>query len=490
MAVVTEMEQVSSVIPPMNGAEPPKRPRGRPKKVAPPVTEPDDDEPEVQITGDTDFWMTLANFTSDQWQQHIAYLYRTGPVIDRKSNGRPVNLCKYSTAFDREDIMKEHGSGGYRIDLCRLDPISGKSFRIAQERFTIINPKYPPNVPPGDWVEDKANDIWKWAAPKVDGQAVAGYPPGFNMERMYDKAFEFAEKLAPKPTDNTGNNELLIKLIDVATARHDTPAPPPPPPPDTTAMDRMFKMQDEMLKDMREELRELRKTQSTPQKSLIEQFVEIKPQLQDLLKMFGEKSSKTDLWLGLAEKGIEQIPDLIELGRDFIKKPEPQQNGHHQAQSAAIAATPTSTATAEPPTKPVEQMTEDEKRAYVDQLWKKWGGHLVSTSTRLIEEFTINDQGYTFRDWYCEMHGKLKWGDLRRDLEPQLMTNMFLAHPQLAKALAPPERLLIFLSEFQTDFGNEDDTPIKEKLDALKKTAGVEPDEVIPAAKQNEAKTK
>jgi hypothetical protein len=65
---------------------------------------------------------------------------------------------------------------------------------------------------------------------------------------------------------------------------------------------------------------------------------------------------------------------------------------------------------------------------------------------------------------------------------------MYIAHPQLQKVLAPPERLNVFLTEFATDFGAEDDIPIKEKLAGVKPAGAVEPDEVTASANQSEAK--
>jgi len=210
MAVSTEIDQIPTLVPP---PEPPKRGRGRPRKEVPP---PEDQEEQVQITGNDDFWLKLANFTDDDWSKNIAYLFRCAPQIDRKANGKPANIQAYGSAFTREDIMKEHGSGAYRIDLNRIDPASGKSFRYAQERFTIINPKYPPNVPPGDWVDDKSNEMWRWGIAS-NGTAVStpGYPPGFSMDKMYDKAFEFAKQLNT-PKDTTMETSLMLKMAELS----------------------------------------------------------------------------------------------------------------------------------------------------------------------------------------------------------------------------------------------------------------------------------
>jgi hypothetical protein len=177
---------------------------------------------------------------------------------------------------------------------------------------------------------------------------------------------------------------------------------------------------------------------------------------------------------------------VISLARDAFKKPEPQPNGHQQQHQPAIpAATSTTTTTAEPTAKPVDQMTDDEKRKHVDELWKKWGLHLLSISTRLVEEFTIQDQGYSFRDWYVKMYGMFKWADLKRDIVPELMCNMYLAHEQLKKALSPPERLTMFLQQFFTNEGEEQDVTVVEEG-----SAHVEPREEVQAGKPTEAKAK
>ena len=474
MAEVTEMTNVSPTMPPPNGTEPPKRGRGRPRKeTKKPVEPPADDDLGEEITGNEDFWLRLSNYTLDEWNYLTAYLFRVRPRIDRKANGKDSNIQAYSVPFTRDEIMHEHGSGVYRIDLCALEPAGSKSHRIAREVFSIINYKYPPVVPPGDWVEEKGNEFWKWGANMPAATANGGgYPPGFNIADMMDKADNRALRMVEimTPKKDAEEQSLLLKLIDVATARNNAPAPPPP---DTKQTDRLFEMLLEDRKQAREELALLREKifAAPPQKSIIEQFVEIQPQIKSLVDGFATRTGKTDIWAEIAKEGVSQIPDVVGLIRDMVNKkaPEPQQNGMGNHQPAAIAA-----ATSEPPAKPIADMTEDEKRAFVDHLWKKWGGRLLQISTRLVEEFTIQDNGYSFRDWYVEMYGKLNWADLKREVDPELMANMYLAHEQLRKALSPPVRLVVFLREFATDFGQEDDTPLNEKLAAVGKSATVE----------------
>jgi len=420
MATTTEIDQIHTVPPPQPAAEPPKRPRGRPRKV---VTEPiDDDEPEeiAAAPGKSDFWIELSNLTDDDWTRHIAYLYRLSPSIDRRSSGRPMNLRKYVTKFDLDDVMHEHGSGAYRVDLTRIDVASGKSFRIAQHKFDIMNMDYPPRVPAGDWIDDPANQAWKWAIPKLEAAAAQSNGNGGPsltaisdmMEKADERALRMVEVMTPKGTGNLetvlatmvqmNSPERLIALVQAIAPKQDNS---------------LMTMLMEDRKQAREELAVLREkllAPAAPQKSIIEQFIEIRPQIKELVDAFATKTGKTDVWASLAEKGIEQLPDLIQLGHDFVKrgdKPAPPAfQPRPQISAPPTAATPNAqpAAPADMPIKSVDQMTEDEKRQYVDHLWNKYGPHLLGISSKLVEEYKVQDQGYSFRDWYCEMYGKLR----------------------------------------------------------------------------------
>ncbi len=203
MAIAAEIEQISTSEALTNGVQQPeKRKPGRPRKVA----APDAEESPRKIPRE-DFWIDLANLSADDWSRTICYLFRLSPTIDRRSGGRPTNLKKYAAPFDRDDIMREHGSGAYRIDRLQLDEQTGHYTRVAQERFDILNLDFPPRVPPGDWKDEPENAVWKWAVPAIEAaaQGTAGYPPGFNVSDIMDKADQRAlrmvEIMTPKENE-------------------------------------------------------------------------------------------------------------------------------------------------------------------------------------------------------------------------------------------------------------------------------------------------
>jgi hypothetical protein len=94
----------------------------------------------------------MSGFSSDDWNRHIAYLWLCSPTHDKRFAGKPTSIEKYSRPFDLDTIKREQGSGGYRLDLVRIATTGNKQQRIAQEYFQILDQKYPPPVPYGDWL--------------------------------------------------------------------------------------------------------------------------------------------------------------------------------------------------------------------------------------------------------------------------------------------------------------------------------------------------
>lgn len=478
MAVTTETDQIHSVRPPVNGSEPPppsKRPRGRPSKcrqcgepidptvahVCPPV--PDAFDSATMDEGADDFWLMLSNFSIDEWQHLSAYLYRVAPMIDRKSKGQATNIQIFSTAFTVDDIKREHGSGVYRIDLNQSDPASNRSRRISRKVFTIIDPKFPPVVPPGDWVDDKINDMWKWGAPagSVSSAGIAaGYPPGFDMEKVLGRTeqglrmgLEMAKQMAPAAKDTSGTDALLLKLLEAMLNR--------PEPPKDTSMALIVELLRADLKEARDEMRELRKVQTappSPQKNLIEQIKEIQPTITGFMEMMG-KGDARPWYESLAEKAVESIPDII----DIVKTG--QANGQRQQQPAAgwtnqqqLPAAqqnnpPASVApaTGQPAAAPADLTDEQKEQQRINAIYQKWGGFIMFVAPKMIEEFRLDhddDGGGHFRDWLIRMHGELRWSDMKRELGPDLLSQMIASHPQLSVDMAPEEARLAFIDEF------------------------------------------
>lgn len=471
MAEVTQMEPVNGVIPPQVAAEPPKRPRGRPRKEEKPVVQEEPEaEPLEELSGAKDFWLNVSNYTDDDWRYLQAYLYRLAPKIDRKSSGQPAHIQLYVSPFTQEDIMKEHGSGLYQIYLNRTDPASGKSFRVAVYKFPIINVKYPPVVPPGDWVDDKINENWKWGAPAgMQTTTAAGYPPGFNMdkmhereEKMFERGLELAKTMQPAAKDDGPLMTLMTTLINANLNR-----PEPPKPDDTATKEllRFLEKQNDRLADEIKELRTKANAPAPPPPSLIEQIKDLKPMVSEFAGMFADRKASNGIdWGALAEKAIDSLPDVIELvksgqnSHQYQPGAQPQQNFTPQ-----LATTTTVTAAqqtnGQPPAAAAQPELSDEQKK-VKVAFDKWGPHLQYIMPFMVDQFKVDEGGcggFNFRDWYLSRNGDLRWKELGRELGPELLLMFITQHPFLQVHMAPPERAAMFVADFFTVPGEEKD---------------------------------
>jgi hypothetical protein len=399
------------------------------------------------------------------------------PRIDRKANGKPINLGAYSTAFTRDDIMNEHGSGVYRIDLNQTDPASSRSRRVAREVFTIINPKYPPIVPPGDWVDDKVNDMWKWGAPAGVSNAgiAAGYPPGFNIENVMERqekglkmGLEMAKALTPPPVPAKDDSALITLLTELIKNNK-------PEPKDDKAMSLVIELLRADLKEAREEMREMRKNAvaPAPANNILQQVKELRPMITEFAEIFAEKSGNMPWWQGPLEKLVESIPDVIDLVKTGQQQHAPTPV---QWNPAAIAAPQTQTVVPPPPPPPSataaatapqpEQPSLTDQQKQMQALFQKWGGFVLFIAPQMIEHFKT-ENGFAFRDWFLRGHGLFKWADMRRELGPEILSSMIAQHPALSVEISPPEARELFFRDFFEPIPDDDDDDDDEEVPVI-----------------------
>lgn len=462
MAQITEIEQSTPGPTLLNGAEPEKRKPGRPKgskKAKPPDPIEEDSEEPTDLSA-ADPWLRLKNRTPDEWNFTLAYLYRLGPTIDRRGGGRKISIATYARPFDQDDIMKEHGSGAYRVDLLEQDPQSGRYSRVEQFRFDILNVDYPPKVPIGDWVNDPANEVWKWAGEWPQGQQATDgkngmYPPGFNIKEMYDTAFSVAEKFQANGKKDDSNDKVILTAL-LAKALKD---PPPPPAPAADANDKFIQMLLDDRKAMQKEMAELRTlvmNRAEP-KSVVEQLTELEPVVEKFVERFQQRSGNKGIWEGIAEKAMDSLPDVIGLVKDGMSRSAPQQTQPQPGLSGPAPALPQPQAQAQQPA-PQAQPTgtpEEQQQKHLEEMFKKWQGHILQISGQLVDHFKRFSTGFDFRDWYLESWGRYRWNDLTRDLPMDMLFSILAQHPALSVELQPQEKLHQFLQDFYIKPGEE-----------------------------------
>jgi len=488
MAIATETDRGTTVSTP----PPIQNKRGRPRKQAPSEefeqpdaknleTAPNEEFFAISPTlVDEEFWAALENLSDDEWAKCFAYLFRTAPTIDRKSTGRPSNLRKYGSKFDREAVMREFGSGSYRLDFTQYNVNLKRNVRTHIIRFDILNMDFPPKVPPGDWVDDPANKCWEWALPAIKEHALQmnnGYPPGFDMDKLEERSeqrmrttLELAEKLAPKPSEDKTPALIIDVLQTELKATREEMKELRNAPRTDSSMKELLDMVREENRDLRKELRELREKAFEPQPSLAEQITALKPQVAEIAQMFAGKARKQEWWEGILEKAVDQAPAVIELIKEGrAMQPNPAGVGQWAPQFTPNTPAPQPQAAQPPPAPPpsspnVVEMPSNDPEAQLRAIAQKWLGHIMYFHQKLLEAFRTEDTGYPFRDRYLEDFGRLRWHDMRKEIGPQIFAQICIQHPQLNQVMNPPEKVFEFCKDFFTLPGEEgDDVTIVEE---------------------------
>ena len=150
-------------------------------------------------------------------------MWRTGPFPNlSQTSGKPISLEKVAQPFDVNYMLKTHGSGGYRFDVCYSQPNGTEKKRIRQAYETIINMRYPPRVPAGEWLDNPRNKEWAWCKPELEAaekhrvlEAAAklngtAEPQQSKTEELSDM-LDLVNKL--KPAEGNANTALLLELI-------------------------------------------------------------------------------------------------------------------------------------------------------------------------------------------------------------------------------------------------------------------------------------
>jgi hypothetical protein len=480
-------------------AAPPRNKGGRPRKypapAAPATTaKPGDD--------DQDLWIWLSTFDSTWWEQSIAYLWRCEPLTDRRNGGKPTHVEKYARSFDIDTIMKAHGSGRYRLDVCRIDASGKGSTRIRQSYFTILNMDYPPKVPYGDWLNDPGNEAWKWAGPKLHAQQQPDTQPGaahpqaaaaasaMDPSHLIDAVFRGVEMYRGEKDDN---QELANQIVDLVKDNQEKMAALMDPRSQLATMkdllalvapkadgssDKLFDFLREELRETRKEMTRLREAQAKPT-SILEQIRELGPAIKEFQTMFGgggSKSSGTD-WGGVIEGVFDKIGPYLPAIVDSMTRPAPTPRPAATAQTTiaaepAAAAFPSATAPHGatpapapaassapvvdlPPGVSADQVKAEEVK--LQAIVSKFGKPFAESAPILVDYVKNQMTGFDFRDWFISRKGMETWTALKQEAEGQgaRLVAITQMHPWLKSQLQPSAELLKFMNEFFTNIGEE-----------------------------------
>lgn len=470
-----------------------------------------------QIPADTTYWEHIAGFTSDDWQEHIAYLWLVDPIHDKRIAKGTTSIDKYSRPHDLQTIKEDHGSGGYRIDFVRIARTGNAQKRIHQEYFNIFDMKYPPRLPYGEWLSYPENKKWEWCAPLLmkdlnDAKALAASPAqqasaAVEGTAMFNTILQGVRTLRGESGENEGLAAAVLQMISASNERMMEMSDPIKqmgtiqslieklaPKNNTEPYTLIITMLSEDLKAQRKEMSELRSqllTANQP-KDFIAQIIDNAPRLKEVAGFFGFAAGKgasgTDWGTVIAQtvdKLSEHVPTFFEAWKlnkatagqpaaaDHVPfRPGVVTNKPNQVAAPAAApstSSPAPTVSAEggaaPPPPVADDATEAERidAAKKKMAWanNKYGSLLKTVAPHLVDNFRAGLTGYDFRDWLIDRHGRNNWTALRDEVGAETMCQLAMSHPMLRAALSPAgeeqpgAKLYVFLQEVFTNPGDE-----------------------------------
>lgn len=414
----------------------PKRGRGRPRK--PPKAE----EPTIGFFG------RLRNLSRDEWENHMAYLYRTQPLTDAKKGGASANyVTKYGQAFDEEVVKHECGSGGYKILLNQIGS-DGKSRTISVHFFDILDPKFPPKIMPGAWLDDPRNDKWAWAKAAYDTQGKTTQPAAAtvgasDMPGALHAVGEIIKVL--KPGDGASADPIrqlnaISELLD--RQKPEQPAAPPPPP-DPVAQ---FAALAKALKDLRPETaqnnNDLIVSLMAQNTALMTKITEMRipaPATSNLTEMLGFMLKLKDLFPSDTQNpwiaAITTVAD--KLG------PAAEAYAEHRAMHP-----PDSAATGQPSPEAASRPDSAGRSDKNREAFSIYRNIMIQVSGPMIAHVQNGQPGSDFAIWFVDGYGPGFHKQLQKIGKEQIM-HVIASIPEVWGQLQPMEDVFsVFLTEF------------------------------------------
>lgn len=159
-----------------------------PEPQAPPATAaapPSDPKPAPPKT--PTFFQTMNKVPKADWGPRAnIYLYRVEPMIDRTRSGESKFINNYAEPVNEDRIMADHGSGRYKLILNFRKPGAETGDIIDSIYMDILNMKYPPKIPLGEWTDDPRNRKWAWAKEASAGPVAPAQPAATGVETFVD----------------------------------------------------------------------------------------------------------------------------------------------------------------------------------------------------------------------------------------------------------------------------------------------------------------
>jgi len=430
------------------------------------------------------FMEQTSELTPDDWQRSITYVYQWAPSVDLTRGGRDPKYRKiYTRHMSEEDIKRDLGSGTYELKLNQLDP-KGREKTVNRIVISIMDYSFPPNIPPGPWLDDPKNAEWAWARPLLEqkyakpatGAASTGGPTwdqmvqflrDQDMRRPHDNGSSAKDSfmtamvtILPAVLQQSNQANDPAKFVQALAALKEMTGPQSTESPLMTMLLEQVKAQREEIHEMRKANTDLMmkmfdmKGEQTKQPSALEQaksMGELFVTLSGIVQPPAPREPWENVVSEVGPKVLETIDrGIAAWGMRSAMRPNPGQQIQRQPQPVPQANQP-----GQPTQNPPNPQPQTDPG--VDTVMQSM---LVNIAALAAQGLNLGLTGDQFADQICYKFGQGVYDQFLSQMPKDQLIDKFKATPEAWAILGPFENLL---PEFVESFYSYADGPPAEQ---------------------------
>jgi hypothetical protein len=426
------------------------------------------------------FMEQTAGFSSDDWQRTLVYVYQWAPSVDLTRGGRDPKYRKIFTRhMSEEDIKRSLGSGTYELKLNQINP-QGKEKTINRIVISIMDYDFPPNIPPGPWLDDPKNADWLWAKPLLEAKyktSSSGNAPTQSVSSgpTWGEMIQFMrEERRPDAAPNA-KDQLMTSVIGVLPAllqQQNTASDPskvieamvkvkemmaPPPTKEDNALLTFVLAQLTRLQESNDKLMTLLLTQKATENKAPDPLTQVETMTKIItaVSAFTQPPAPREPW---QEVVSELGPKVLQLGENIVGTIG-MQNRMRAAPPPPRPVPQTQPAGMQPPPPPVppaaqvatapnpeEQPTPQTEGPQMDTMQRTM---LVNVAQLASQALNLSLTGDQFAEQVCYKFGQIVYDQFCGSVTQEALLPAFKSIPEAWQFLAPFEpHLPEFIASF------------------------------------------
>lgn len=443
---------------------------------------------ETPETEQQSFFEYTSGLTEQDWENHVMYVYQWAPIVDLTRGGTEKKYRRiYNSHKSQEDIKRDLGSGTYQLKLNRIQQDTRKERPCREIVVSILDYDFPPNIPPGVWLDDTRNADWAWARSllekkfnsKPTGAANGGSAPTWAEMMQFIQAnnhrepgakdqlmssvvsilpqllqqqtnaqdpgkvitaLKEAKEFMTPPADP--NNGLLAVLLPLFLKREPDPMIP-------VLMQQLAASQAQVASLMEKILTS--RVEQTKQPSPMEQVSQMAEIMSKVAGIIPQPSTMEPWQQVLVEtvpKATDMIGNLMTMNAMRNRTPAPAQRAPVQAPPQQVVTSPPAQVNVgtPPPQTPAPQPAETEAMLEMDIMTR---GLFLAIADNAAAALKLGIAGDEFAERVCDNFGARTYDSFIEGNPKESLLPIFQSIPEAWQLLQPFEALLPkFLEEF------------------------------------------